>query len=331
MKKIGIIGATGFTAYELLKILVKHPHVEIAYLASISSAGKKIIEIHPDLDLLDLDLQKYNINDVKSLGLSCVFLTIPHGTSMNYVPALIDAGIKVIDMSADYRFNDSRIYETAYDKHISPSYCNQSVFGLTESFRDKIKQANLIGNPGCYVTTALLPLMPIKKFINSIIIDAKSGMSGAGKKQVETHLAEYMKENFKAYKVAAHRHQPEIETYLDQKIEFTPHLLPIYQGILATIYFRSELSFSELEKILSDTYKDEQFVNVLSDEDPEIKQISGINVCNFKLYNGSQFGQFIIVSVADNLIKGASGQAVQNMNLMLGFEESEALKLSPKY
>lgn len=325
MKKIGIIGATGFTAYELLKILIKHKHVKITYLASISRAGKKLSDIHPDLDELDIELQKYDIEDIKKQDLSCVFLTIPHGTSMTYVPELIDAGIKVIDMSADFRFNDYKIYERAYDKHSCRDYCQQAVFGLPEWFREDIKKTKLLANPGCYVTAALLPLLPIKDDITSIIIDAKSGMSGAGKKQVETFLSEYMKENFKAYKVAMHRHQPEIETYIQQKIEFTPHLLPIYQGILATIYFRSELSISELETKLIKEYKDEKFVNILADEDPEIKQVAGTNLCSFKLYPGSQDGQFIIVSVLDNLIKGASGQAVQNMNLMLGFNESEAL------
>ncbi|OGI09079.1 MAG: N-acetyl-gamma-glutamyl-phosphate reductase [Candidatus Margulisbacteria bacterium GWF2_35_9] len=331
MKKIGIIGATGFTAYELLKILLNHSHIEISYLASISSSGKKLVDIHPDLNKIDLVLEKYDISEIKSRKLACVFLTIPHGTAMKYVPELIDAGVKVIDMSADFRFNDYKTYEKVYATHTSPEYCKKSVFGLPEVFREKIKHTHLLGNPGCYVTSALLPLTPIKNDITDIIIDAKSGISGAGKKEVETHLAEYMKENFKAYKVAVHRHQPEIETYLDHKIEFIPHLLPIYQGILSTIYFRSNLSLDELKDKLVNAYKNETFVKILSDEDPEIKQVAGTNVCNIRLYPASRSGQFIIVSVLDNLIKGASGQAVQNMNIMLGFEEDESLILEKKF
>ncbi len=329
--KVGIVGATGFTGHELIKILAGHGGVELVYATSTSSAGKKVSELYPDLSYLDLSFEDYTVLEAKKRKLDCVFLAVPHGESMQFAFDLLEAGIKVVDLSADFRFSDYQTYEKTYKPHSQRDLCSQAVYGLPEFFRKDIVNAKLIGNPGCYVTASLLALLPLKEVVTDIIIDAKSGVSGAGRKAEEAYMYVNVASNFKAYGIAKHRHQPEIETYVGQKLEFTPHLLPVSRGILATVYFKSQKTYEELNSLLQTTYKNEPFVTVLTKSDPELRMITGTNNAYLKLYKASKEGQFIIVSVIDNLVKGASGQAVQNMNLILGLEETAGLILSPVY
>ncbi len=324
MKNIAIIGATGYTGSELIRLLAKHKQAKVVCITSTSQAGIAIKTLYPTLDS-DLVLEEYSIDKMKSLKIDLVFLATPHGTSMQFAKELLENNIKVVDLSADFRFSDPLVYEKKYPKHTVPELCKKAVYGLTEVYRDDVVKAKLIGNPGCYVTSVLLPMIPIKDKVTDIISDSKSGVSGAGVK-VEAQMKQFIElADFKAYGISSHRHQIEMETYLDAKIEFTPHLLPIDRGILSTIYFKSKSSFEELQSILDNFYKGEEFVTFLKEGDPKISDVAWTNKCVFKLYKGTKEGSFIMVSVIDNLTKGASGQAIQNMNVMFGFKENEGL------
>ncbi|MDD5456823.1 MAG: N-acetyl-gamma-glutamyl-phosphate reductase [Candidatus Margulisbacteria bacterium] len=330
-KRIGIIGATGYTGHELIKILRNHPQVEIVYATTTTQAGRNINNLYPDLKYLSLVLEEYDLKKIKKTKLDLVFLAVHHGKAMGFVPELLDLGIQVVDLSADFRFSDVKVYEKIYGKHAFPKYCKTAVYGLPEFYRNKIKKAKLLSNPGCYVTSSLLALLPVIEHAENIVVDAKSGVSGAGKKVEEPYLFGNIHNNFKAYAIAKHRHQPEIESYLKKNIEFVPHLLPINRGILCTVYFNSAKSYEFLRKRLTEAYSKEPYVKVLSEQDPAINMVTGTNNCFVNIYKGSKPKSFIIVSVLDNLIKGASGQAVQNMNLMLGLEEQSGLDLAPAY
>ena len=299
-------------------------------ITTTSYAGKKISDLYPDLLGVNLTLELYSVEELVRRKIDLVFLAVHHGAAMDFVPDLLNNGVKVVDLSADFRFEDPAVYEQAYSTHRFPELCAKAVYGLPEWFRKAIKKAHLIGNPGCYVTASLLPLIPLKDVIKDVLIDAKSGVSGAGKKLDESFLSTQVMNNFKAYAIARHRHQPEIETYAGLPVEFVPHLLPISRGILATIYFKSFESLDNLRAKLTGAYANEPFVHVI-DRDPEIRMVSGTNHCCMNIYSGSQSDRFIIVSVIDNLVKGASGQAVQNMNLMLGLPEDAGLDLTPVY
>lgn len=324
MKNIAIVGATGYTGSELIRLLNSHKKAKVVYLTTTSQAGIPIKALYPKLDS-ELILESYSLEKMKKSKADIVFLATPHGTSMQYAEELLANNILVIDLSADFRFNDPAVYEKKYPKHICPNLCKEASYGLVEVYRDEIAHAKLIGNPGCYVTSVLLPMIPIKDKVCDIIVDSKSGVSGAGVK-VEAQMKDFIKEaDFKVYGVGTHRHQIEIETYLDAKIEFTPHLLPIDRGILSTIYFKSKSSLEELQSILENFYKDEIFVKFLQEGDPKISDVAWTNKCVFKLYKGTKPDSYIMVSVIDNLIKGASGQAIQNMNVMCGFKETEGL------
>lgn len=330
MIRVGIIGATGFTGHELIKILVRHPQVILEVITTTTHAGKKISDIYSDLQGVGHVLELYSPAELVRRKVDLVFLAVHHGMAMDFAPELLQLGIKVVDLSADFRFADPKVYEKAYEAHRTPELCKKSVYGLPEWFRKSIKKANLVGNPGCYVTASLLPLIPIRDVISDIIIDAKSGVSGAGKKIDESLLFTQVMNNFKAYGIARHRHQPEIEAYVGMRVEFVPHLLPINRGILATIYFKSDQTLETLKGKLKKAYADEPFVHVI-DHDPEIHMVAGTNHCMMNIYPASHSGRYIIVSVIDNLLKGASSQAVQNMNLMLGIPETAGLDLSPAY
>lgn len=328
---IGIIGVTGFTGHELVKILCRHPFIHLVYGTTTSSVGKQIGELYPDLSFVDLVLSEYSVASVISHKLDVVFLAVHHGKAMQYAAELLNAGVRVIDLSADFRFSSHETYEKVYGAHSEKSLCKQAVYGLPERFRAEIRKAKLVANPGCYVTSALLALLPLKEVATDIIIDAKSGVSGAGKKLDEMYLFANLHNNFKAYGIATHRHQPEIEAYLGQPIEFVPHLLPINRGILSTIYFKSKCSLEELREKLVRAYENELFVRVVAKGSVEISMVAGTNHCALSLHAGSRPGTYILVSTLDNLIKGASGQAVQNMNLMLDISETAGLDLAPAY
>ncbi len=331
--KIGIIGATGYTGLELIKILLKHQEVELKYLTSVTFAGRDINDVFPELKkknfsyrLHDLDLESKEL-----AGLDIVFIALPHGHSMQIAPILLEKNIKVIDLGADFRYQDIKLYEKIYQEHTANDVNKQAVYGLPEYFRKQIKKAKLIANPGCYVTAATLALKPLidsDNFVkNSIIVDAKSGYSGAGRNFVEGLKFPDASEKFSAYKVGVHRHQSEIEQNLNTPVLFAPHLLPVFRGILATCYVTVEKTLDQkaLAKLYKKQYQDEPFVEIV-DALPDIKDVANTNMCKLHLLSFEKEKKVVIVSVLDNLVKGASGQAVQNMNIMCGFTETTGLK-----
>ncbi|MDR2430978.1 MAG: N-acetyl-gamma-glutamyl-phosphate reductase [Candidatus Margulisbacteria bacterium] len=333
--KIGIIGATGYTGAELARILLDHPLAELKYLTSTSFAGQDINEIYPFLrPRFSHKLTEYKAGD--TAGLDVVFIALPHGHSMRIVPELLANKSRVIDLGADFRFADLALYEKTYQPHTAPEWNKKAVYGLPELNRAKIKEASLVANPGCYVTAATLALKPIVdnlKFVSdSIIIDAKSGLSGAGRAlRQDTHFLEVYS-NFSAYKIGAHRHQPEIEQNLGGlRVTFTPHLLPVNRGIFATIYVKlsEKLKKENALAALNNAYKDEPFVKIVENP-PVLKDVVGSNYCLISPVVNDD--RLVLISALDNLIKGASGQAAQNMNIMFGLDERlglERLALNP--
>lgn len=337
--KAAICGGSGYTGIELLRILAGHPHVEVTAVTSEKSAGKKLTEVFPHLHNYK-SLAYTNLNKEDLLKKADIFfLALPHGTSQEIVHFFFSNNKKVIDLSADYRINDPKVYEEWYGlPHKFRTTLKQAVYGLPEVYRKKIQKAGLIANPGCYPTGAILGLMPALKHklidASSIIIDSKSGTSGAGRKADLSVSYCEVNEGFKAYGIATHRHTPEIEQELSFacnkkiKVNFTPHLLPVNRGILTTIYAPAtkKASQSGIQKIYENTYKNEPFVRVLEYGNfPDIKNVRGTNFCHIGLKLNERTNTLIIVTAIDNLVKGASGQAVHNMNIMLGFEETTGL------
>jgi N-acetyl-gamma-glutamyl-phosphate reductase len=342
MIRVGIIGATGYTGVELIRLIAGHPHATLSILTSRQQAGTAISDIYPALNrVVDLVCEPFSVEKVCEKA-DYVFMALPHQKPMEIVPDLYANKVKIIDLSADFRFRDVSRYEAAYQPHKAPGLVRESVYGLCELYRDQIREASLIGNPGCYPTSILLPLVPLirEKLIDpkSIIADSKSGVSGAGRgASLGTHFCE-VNEGFKAYKVTEHRHTPEIEEVLsmeagtDLQITFTPHLIPCTRGMLSTIY--SDLAASVPEKTilecLTDYYKDSPFVRILKNRQvPDISWVSRTNFCDIGFRIDSRLNRLILVSAIDNLVKGAAGQAVQNMNIMLGIDETTGLSDKP--
>ena len=340
MLNVGIVGATGFSGEELIEILLKHPHVRITYLCAEIDQPTAIVKIFPKFkNKINLICAQPNIKEIISVC-DLVFLALPHRVSMEFVPELLGAGKKVIDLSADYRFKDVKIYEKFYQtKHKDKKNLADAVYGLPELYRNKIKTAKFIANPGCYPTAAILALAPTVVLdsidLDSIIIDAKSGTSGAGRKTVEEFLSSGVTQDFRAYKVNIHQHMPEISQELSKlagkktHITFVPHLLPLSKGILETIYVRKVRStkyrVQNLISLYKKFYKKEPFIRIKEEGDfPRLKDVVGTNFCDIGIKEDA--GSIIIISAIDNLLKGASGQAVQNMNIMYGFTESSGLK-----
>ncbi len=338
MFSIAICGGSGYTGVELLRLLLAHPDVEIKAITSEKSAGKKIGELFPHLkDISNLvfePLEKEKIRDKAEV----FFLALPHGTSQEVADYLVKNGKRVIDLSADYRLKDPMVYEEWYKTpHRFMESLSKAVYGLPELYREKIKNATLVANPGCYPTGAILALYPaIKKGLideNSLVIDSKSGVSGAGRKAELTYSFCEINESFRAYGITTHRHTPEIEQILSEisgnviKVNFTPHLIPLNRGILTTAYARlkKDISEDEVVNLYRDAYRNEPFVRI-SDILPDTKFVKGTNFCDIKPVINKRTKTFIVVSAIDNLVKGAAGQAVQNMNIMLGIEETKALK-----
>ncbi len=338
MFSVVICGGSGYTGVELLRLLTGHPHVEIKAVTSEKSAGKKIHEIFPHLkgltDLILEPLEKESLKDRADI----FFLCLPHGTSQEVGAYLLEMGKKVIDLSADFRLKNPATYEEWYRiPHRFRDALNKAVYGLPELYRDEIKKASLIANPGCYPTGAILGLYPALKNSlireDSIIIDSKSGVSGAGRKAEVNYSFCEINESFRAYGVTTHRHTPEIEQVLSDisgkpiNVNFTPHLIPIDRGILSTIYARlkREIKEEELYSIYRETYRNEPFIRV-TEELPDLKYVKGTNFCDIALRVNKRTGTFIIITAIDNLMKGASGQAVQNMNIMLALNEITGLK-----
>lgn len=335
--KISIIGATGYTGAELVKILLKHPQVEIETITSQSFANKKISEVYPWL-VTDLVCQKLNIKKIASSS-SLIFTALPHHTSMGIVGKLYSEGKRIVDLSADFRFSDPSIYEKWYGvPHQKKELLKEAVYGLPELYREKIKKAHLVANPGCYPTSSILALAPLVSNSlvkeNSIIIDAKSGVTGAGRApNLATHFPE-VNENICAYRVEGHRHIPEIEQQLSKlaqeeiTVTFVPHLVPLNRGILSTCYanLKQKTSTKELVKLYKNFYKKELFVEILEEgRFPETKDVTNSNRCRMGIAVNEKNSRVIIISAVDNLSKGAATQAVQNMNIMCGFEEAMGL------
>ncbi len=337
--RVGIIGATGYTGVELVRILSRHPGVELVGLTSRSYAGMPLWEVYPHL-------YKYNAMTCRQLDLpdlldaaEVVFVALPHGHAMPVALETARRGKKLIDLGADFRLKDYRVYEEWYQvSHTARELLGKAVYGLPELNRDKIKGAGLVANPGCYPTSVILALAPLLKHgmidPGSIIIDAKSGASGAGRGlSLGAHFCE-VNENFKAYKVAAHRHTPEIEQELgrlagkDLTVSFTPHLLPVTRGILSTVYagLNACLKSEAIREVFLDYYRDEFFVRVLPEGVlPQIKWVAGTNHCDLGITVDARTGRVIVISAVDNIVKGASGQAVQNLNIVCGLPEETAL------
>ncbi len=346
MKKlqIAILGASGYTGAELIRILLNHKKVEIAALVANSNAGQKIEQLYPHLVHYDLpQLQK--VEEVDFTKIDAVFGCLPHTTSQETFKKILsdakNSHLKIFDLSADFRLENPDDYQKWYDhEHIAKDLQPQAIYGLTEIHRNQIKKSNLIACPGCYPTSALLPLIPLLQnnliAKNDIIIDSKSGTSGAGRSLKQGNLFCEVNESVKAYSVGKHRHIGEIEQELSKaaaeklEIDFTPHLLPINRGIISTIYAKINPQFGieDIQNCLKTKYEDEYFVRVI-DGEPNIKDVVGTNFCVMSAKKAHTSGKVIIVSVIDNLCKGASGQAVQNMNLVFGFDEKEGLEFAP--
>ena len=340
MLKVGIYGASGYTGQELLRLLGRHPEVDVVALTSRKFNGVPVSDVFPVFEgLTDRKFMDASPHEVAGLC-DVVFFALPHGVSMEAVPLFLEAGKKVIDLSADFRLRDINIYEQWYRKHIVPDLIKEAVYGLPELYRDDVKAAKLVANPGCYPTGVILGLAPLLKKrwidITSIIVDSKSGVSGAGREpQIGTLFCE-VDEGFKAYKINQHRHIPEMEQELgllagsDVKISFAPHLLPVNRGILNTIYatLQKSVSTAALIDFYKEFYKDEKFVRIYKvGAFPNISSVKGSNYCDIGLTIDSRTKRVIIVSTIDNLVKGAAGQAIQNMNLMCGFREDTGLDL----
>ncbi|MCJ7664767.1 MAG: N-acetyl-gamma-glutamyl-phosphate reductase [Desulfobacterales bacterium] len=342
MVKIGIIGASGYTGQELVRVLARHPKTEIAYATSERFAGAAIADIFPSLKgLIDLRLSELSVQRVVRES-DFIFTALPHGTSMDVVEECIKGGKKVVDLSADFRLKDPELYERWYGKHSCPDLLQEAIYGLPELYRDEIKRGQLVANPGCYPTGAILALAPLLEegmiSPSGIVVDAKSGVSGAGRNPSMTNLFGEVAEGLKAYAVAKHRHAPEMEQELSSRagkevhILFVPHLIPINRGLLSTMYARTngELSTEQAYGVYQRRYGKEPFVRLCSPGAfPSTMEVRGSNYCDLGVMVDHRSGQLIVISAIDNLVKGASGQAVQNMNVMCGFPETMGLEQIP--
>jgi N-acetyl-gamma-glutamyl-phosphate reductase len=336
MIKAGIVGATGYAGVELLRLLIKHPQVQVAVVSSRSRAGRPVDEFFPNLrGHLNLSFAEPAIEILAACDV--VFFATPNGTAMQSVPAILEAGAKVIDLAADFRLRDPDLWQRWYGApHACPELLSEAVYGLPEIYRSAIRTARLVANPGCYPTAVLLGFLPLveEQRVDTarLVADAKSGVSGAGRKaQVSTLLSE-AGENFKAYGVGGHRHSPEIKQVLAQiaggevGLTFVPHLAPMIRGIHATLYAGLHNGTLDLQALFAARYADEPFVDVLPEgSHPETRTVRGANQCRIAVHRPSGGDIVVVLAVIDNVVKGAAGQAVQNMNLMFGLDETLGL------
>ena len=336
--KVGIIGGSGYTGVELLRLLLPREDVEVAFVGSRALAGSRVDAQFPSLrGFCDLDFSDPDPDAIVGSGCELVFFATPNGTAMRQAPRLLEAGLRVIDLSADFRLRDVAVWERWYgQEHACPDWVERAVYGLPETHRADIAGAPLVANPGCYPTAIQLGFLPLLESgaarADSLIADAKSGVTGAGRgAQVPMLLAEAA-DNFKAYGVAGHRHLPEIEQELARmsatpvELTFTPHLLPIIRGIHATLYAPLSDDGVDLQALFETRYADEPFVDVLpAGSHPETRTVRGTNVCRLAVHRPQGRSTAVVLAVEDNLVKGAAGQAVQNMNLMLGLPETTGL------
>jgi len=335
MIKVGIVGGTGYTGVELLRILVLHQEVELQVITSRSEVGTPVAELFPNLrGKLDLEFTAPDLSLLTECDL--VFFATPNGTAMQMVPALLENGVRVIDLAADFRLKDPVVWDQWYGmRHACPELLDEAVYGLPEINRDAVSKARLVANPGCYptaVTLGFLPLLTNELLdVEHLIADTKSGVSGAGRKAAVPSLMGECGESFKAYAVPGHRHLPEISQTLsqvaDQKVglTFVPHLVPMIRGIHATLYGRIKGQI-DLQALFEQQYAHEPFVDVLpTGNHPETRSVRGVNTCCIAVHRPQNSDTVVVLSVIDNLVKGAAGQAVQNMNLMFGLDEKVGL------
>lgn len=342
MVRAAVIGATGYAGAELVRILLSHPYAELAVITSRKYEGIAFSDVYPAMaGMTDLRCERFSEAAIAEAA-DVVFAALPHKASMSIVPGFVNRGKKVIDLSADFRFKDASLYEAWYETHQAKDLLRTAVYGLSEVYYNDIKCASLIGNPGCYPTSVLLPLLPLVKVpfvdLHDIIADSKSATSGAGRSvSLATQFCE-VNEGLKAYKVAEHRHNPEMDEVLSRfsgssvHITFTPHLVPMTRGILTTIYvgLKEAVSSEDIASRLDLFYRNKPFVRICGPGKlPNTMHVKGTNYCDigFKIANHTR--RLILVSAIDNLVKGAAGQAVQNMNIMFGFPETAGLDQVP--
>lgn len=344
MTKVSILGATGYAGVELVKLILQHPNATLTHITSESHTGQALADVYPHMrGITDLTLESMDNLEAIAKDSDFIFIALPHGHAMAVGKALVDTPVKIIDLGADYRFSDTKVYEAWYHvPHTHPGA--PSVYGLAELNREAIKSAKIIGNAGCYTTASILALAPLVKNhmiqTNSIIIDAKSGTSGAGRSaKLDTHYPEFY-DAFKAYGVATHRHTPEIEAALGKlngapiMLNFTPHLVPMSRGILATAYanLNEGVTPDAVSQAFEKAYATEPFVRLLGlNAYPNTKYVRGSNFIDIAWHIDERTGRVIVLSAIDNLVKGAAGQAVQNFNIACGYEETTGLKLVPMY
>ena len=347
MVSVGIVGGTGYTGVELVRLLLRHSHVQIKALTSRTEAGLRVDAMFPSLRGLT-DLEFSNVDQAVLNSCDVVFFATPHGVAMKQARELTDAGVKVIDLAADFRLKDTAEFEKWYGMpHACPDLLETAVYGLPEVNREAIKQAQIIGNPGCYPTTVQLGLLPLLKQDNplvdmgSLIVDAKSGVSGAGRKAETSLLFAEAADSFKAYGVKGHRHHPEIVQGLNaiagnstafDEVVFVPHLVPMIRGMFTTMYLKltEKGKQADIQALYESFYASEVFVDVMrANSLPETRSVRGANQLRIALYRPNNGDTLVILVVQDNLVKGASGQAVQNMNLMFGLPESTGLDIVP--
>jgi len=340
MIKVGIYGASGYTGQECLRLLLRHSGVEVVAITSRRYAGLSIADVYPVFagltPLVFMDASPQEVADQADV----IFLALPHSESMKVAPLFWESGKKVVDLSADFRLRDVEVYESWYGKHASPQIVPQAVYGLPELYREEVAKTRLVANPGCYPTSVILGTAPALKHrlidLATVIVDSKSGTSGAGREPQVGSLFCEVNEGFKAYKVGQHRHTPEIEQELsrlagqEMKVSFTPHLLPIDRGILSTIYatLTQDVTGKEIAELYRNFYQGERFVRVCQPGSfPNVAYVRGSNYCDIGVTVDARTHRLIIVSAIDNLVKGAAGQAIQNMNILFGFPEHTGLDL----
>ena len=333
--RIGIIGGSGYTGVELLRLLCTRTDLEVVFISSRAQAGRPVSEHFPSLRGM-VSLAFSDPDDVHKVPCDIVFFATPNGTAMQQAPALLDKGVRVIDLSADFRLQDIAIWEHWYGMpHASPQLVAEAVYGLPEMYREQIRTARLVANPGCYPTAVQLGFLPLLAAgvidPQSLIADVKSGVTGAGRGASVANLLAEAADSFKAYAVAGHRHLPEIEQGLHRmtaepvSLTFTPHLLPIIRGIHATLY-ATLTGKVDLQALFEERYQNEPFVDVMpAGTHPETRSVRGTNLCRLSIHQPQDRNKVVVLAVEDNLVKGAAGQAIQNMNLMLGLPEQTGL------
>lgn len=340
--KVVVIGATGYGGLELIRLLQQHPHFELTALVSTSRAGEAVEKAFPHLTHLQMEWQELDVDQLSEQG-EWIFFATPAGVSSQWAPAFLQRGCKVVDLSGDFRLSATSYQEWYGREPANEKWLNQAVYGLSEWYAPSIAKAELVSNPGCYPTASLLALLPVlqERLIDQrqVIIDAKSGISGAGRTAATDLLFSERQENVKPYKTNGHQHIPEIERYAQKsgctgtKVTFIPHLIPMVRGLIVTIYspLQRNCTHVEIEAIYQEHYQEKPFVRLMSEGVPQSKQVLGSNYCDIGWQIDQRTGQLVIVAVIDNLVKGAAGQAIQNANLQAGFPETCGLENSPVY